>query len=106
MVVCAAAIHAALPPRAEVALAHRIRVRRLGSRGELVAAGQEVLDDASGVGLEVLGTERWAFPVAEDQVHAGGAAALNALDLAVVEEQLEDVGRLRGAAELRVVNLV
>src|SRR3954467_1486412 len=106
VVVVAALVDAALPPRAEVALADRVRVRGLGARFELGAAGEEMLRDARGVGIELLGAEGRALAVAEDEVHPDGAAALDALDLSVVEEQLEDVGGLGRATELGVVNLV
>src|SRR3954469_6090796 len=86
VVVVAALVDAALPPRAEVALADRVRVRGLGARGELGAAGQEMLRDTHGVGVELLWAERRALAVAEDEVHPDGAAALDALDLSVVEE--------------------
>src|SRR3954454_12792566 len=98
VVVVAALVDAALPPRAEVALADRVRIRGLGARGELGAAGEEMLRDARGIGVELLRAERRALAVAEDEVHPRRPPALDALDLGVVEEQLEDVRGLGRAA--------
>ena len=106
MVVVAPAVGAALPPGTELALADGIGIRGLGTRGQLRSPRQEVFRDPRRVGVELLGTERRPLAVAEDQMHARRPAALDALDLAVVEQQLEDVGGLRGSPELGVVHLV
>jgi hypothetical protein len=106
MVVVAAAVGAALPPGAEVALAEGIGIRGLCTRGQLRSPRQEMFRDPRGVGVELLGPERRSLAIAEDQMHASRPAALDALDLAVVEQQLEDVGGLCSSPELCVVDLV
>jgi hypothetical protein len=58
------------------------------------------------VGVELLGAERRPLAGAEDQVHARRTETLDALDLAVVEVELEDVARLGRPAELGVMDLV
>ena len=78
---------------------------RLGRR----RVGDEALEpraDAPVVGAEVAGVEGRLVAVAEEDVDALGLAALDARELLVVEEELEDVGGLRGARELGVERLV
>jgi hypothetical protein len=92
---------------AEPALADLVRVRGLGVRaGKFSVPILELGSDSRPVGGEVVRRERRGRPVAEHQVHSRGTPALEALELVRVEEQLEDVARLRVAPELRVVDLV
>jgi hypothetical protein len=109
VVVGAAALGAVVPPGAEVAVADRVGVggrrHRLGL-GELLLADAERLADPRGVRGEVVRGEGGMLVVAEHEVHARGAHALQALELVGVEQELEDVPRLRVPAELRVVDLV
>ncbi len=109
VVVVAASILAVNPPVAEVAACHGVRVaRRRLRRGcfELGAALGEELVDAGRVGVEVVGGEGRIGVVAEEQPHPRRPPALEAGEVVVVEEQLEDVLGPRLAAELGVGHLV
>ena len=78
---------------------------RLGRR----RVGDEALEpraDAPVVGGELAGLEGRLLAVAEQDVDVLGLAPLDARELLVVEEELEDVGGLRGARELGVERLV
>ena len=71
--------------------------------------GDEALEpraDAPVVGGELAGLEGRLLAVAEQDVDVLGLAPLDARELLVVEEELEDVGGLRGARELGVERLV
>ncbi len=71
--------------------------------------GDEALEpraDAPVVGGELAGPEGRLLAVAEEDVDVLGLAPLDARELLVVEEELEDVGGLRGARELGVERLV
>src|SRR5206468_8330998 len=83
-----------------------VRIGGLRAGGEVRTPREEVLGHPGSVRLELLRAERRPVAVAEDEMHPCGPPALDALDAVVVEEQLEDVARLGGAGELRVVNLV
>ena len=91
--------------RLEVADAAVVDGVRLGRR----RVGDEALEpraDAPVVGGELAGLEGRLLAVAEQDVDVLGLAPLDARELLVVEEELEDVGGLRGARELGVERLV
>ena len=78
----------------------RLRRRRIGD--EALEPGPH----APVVRAELLGPEGRLLAGAEQHVDPLGLAALQPGELLVVEEELEDVRRLRGAGELRVEGLV
>ena len=91
--------------RLEVADAAVVDGVRLGRR----RVGDEALEpraDAPVVGGELLRPEALLLPVSEQHVDLVGLAPLDPRELLVVEEELEDVGGLRGARELGVECLV
>ena len=91
--------------RLEVADAAVVDRIRLGLR----RVGDEALEPRAHVpvvGSEVAGVEAGLLPRAEQDVDLLRLAPLDPRELLVVEEELEDVGGLRAAGELRVERLV
>ena len=91
--------------RLEVADRAVVDRQRLGRR----RVGDEALEpraDAPVVGAELVRAERRLLARAEQHVNRVRLAPLEPRELLVVEEQLEDVRRLRRARELRVERLV
>ena len=91
--------------RLEVADAAVVDRIRLGLR----RVGDEALEPRAHVpvvGGEVAGVEAGLLPRAEQDVDLLRLAPLDPRELLVVEEELEDVGGLRAAGELRVERLV
>ncbi len=108
VVVRAAAIGTALPPRAELAVLDLVRVGHPGAGpgGQFGAALEVARADALAVGGELLRPVAVPLAVSEHEVHPSRLHTLDARQLTVVEEQLEDVARPAVARQLGVVDLV